>query len=117
MGKLPYIEFYPNDWTHDLQEHPLDVQGAWMLILCKLHWSETRGQKTLKLCQWSKVLSVKEDRAADLLCYIKASSLGQVLGHIRRHNANITVISRRMIKDDKAREQNKLRQRRYREKA
>ncbi|MFA5160144.1 MAG: hypothetical protein WC484_06525 [Candidatus Omnitrophota bacterium] len=96
MGKSPAFQFYPNDWSRDLEEHPLEIEGAWIRILCKLWWSETRGQMTKTLDQWARILREKNKKTEKILQYFFKNHIadGQYLD-----NQNITIISRRMVRD------------------
>ena len=120
MGKAPAFQFYPNDWTRDLEEHPLEIEGAWIRICCKLWWSETRGKLTRTVDQWAKILRVEKDKAVEILEYIQDQKIGnipeefEVLGVTG--NDIVTVISRRMVKDEKERHLTKLRVQKHREK-
>jgi hypothetical protein len=111
LGKPPAFQFYPNDWSHDLEEHPLEIEGAWIRICCKLWWSETRGKLKRTPEQWAKVLRVDSNECDRIFKYIETWKIGDVS---RNGNGEVTVISRRMIRDDKDREFNRLRQERFR---
>lgn len=113
MGKAPAFQFYPSDWSRDLEEHPLEIEGAWIRICCKLWWSETRGQLTRTPEQWAKILRVDLATSNAHLMYIKTWQIGNI---DVTPNGDITVISRRMLKDEKERESNCLRQKRFQEK-
>ena len=110
MGKNPAFQFYPSDWSRDLEEHPLEIEGAWIRICCKLWWSETRGKLTRTAEQWAKILRVYPQDAERILSYIKSNKIGDVSP---TSNGNLTVISRRMLRDEKGRENNCIRQKRY----
>ncbi len=110
MGKNPAFQFYPSDWSRDLEEHPLEIEGAWIRICCKLWWSETRGKLTRTNEQWAKILRVYPDDAERILNYINSYKIGDVLPD---SNKNLTVISRRMLRDEKDRQNNCLRQKRH----
>lgn len=113
MGKNPAFQFYPNDWSRDLEEHPLEIEGAWIRICCKLWWSETRGKLTRTLEQWAKILRVYPQDAERIIEYINFQQIGDV---ITDANKNITLISRRMVREEKDRENNCLRQKRFQDK-
>lgn len=119
MGKAPAFQFYPNDWTRDLEEHPLEIEGAWIRICCKLWWSETRGKLTRTVEQWAKILRVEEDKAVEILEYIQKQKIGNIPETFDpigvTGNELVTVVSRRMVKDEKERSSTKLRVQRYRE--
>ena len=110
MGKNPAFQFHPNDWSRDLEEHSLEIEGAWIRICCKLWWSETRGKLERNLDQWAKVLRVYPQDAERILNYINLYKIGDISVD---PNGNITVISRRILKDEKERENNCLRQKRH----
>lgn len=112
-GKAPAFQFYPNDWSRDLEEHPLEVEGAWIRLCCKLWWSETRGKLTRTIEQWAKILRTDIIEAENIISYIELQRIGDVK---RNGNGDVTLMSRRMIRDEKTREQTKLRVQRYREK-
>ena len=52
MGKAPAFQLYVMDWARDLEEHPLEIEGAWIRICCKLHW--TGGELTKSCEQWAR---------------------------------------------------------------
>ena len=125
MGKNPAFQFYPSDWMRDLDEHPLEIEGAWIRICCKLWWADERGKMTKTLDQWARILRVSQEDTLRLLDYIQKEKIGDVLplgfcNNLTPPNKNltdnITVISRRMFREHKNRENNNLRQQRYYEK-
>jgi len=101
MGKEPAFQFYPGDWTRDLGDFPLEIEGAWIRICCRLHWSETYGIATKSLKDWSKILQSSTRKTSKLLQIILTNNIssGKFLD-----NQNITIISRRMVKDSKIRQ-------------
>jgi hypothetical protein len=113
MGKNPAFQFYPSDWSRDLEEHSLEIEGAWIRICCKLWWSDKRGELTRNYCQWAKVLRVEERDAKRIIEYINTWKIGDVTV---TDNGEVTLISRRMQRDERDRENNALRQRRFKDK-
>lgn len=111
MSKAPSFQFYPNDWSHDLEEHPLEIEGAWIRICCKLWWSETRGKMTRTLEQWSRLLGIPQNLCEDIFTYILTWKIGDVE---QNGNGQITVTSRRMFRAFTESEFNRLRQCRWR---
>jgi|GEM_PF-2578869 hypothetical protein len=117
MGKLPAFQFYPNDWSRDLEEHPLEIEGAWIRICCKLWWSDTRGELTRTYDQWGRILGVSATDAERILTYLGSYRICDI--SVTCHGnvtPNVTVRSRRMFRDDIDRRQAAERQRRRREK-
>jgi len=93
--------FYPGDWTRDLDDQPLDIEGAWIRICCRLHWSNPYGEATKSLSEWSYILRTHPNKTGVILKTLieKHIATGEYLD-----NQNITIISRRMIKDEKIRQ-------------
>lgn len=121
MGKNPAFFFYPSDWSRDLEEHPLEIEGAWIRICCKLWWSEERGKLSKTIDQWARILRVSIEEAGRILTYIQREKIGDVsplgfpLGS-QLSDTILTVISRRMYRDEKDRINNNLRQKKHYEK-
>lgn len=101
MGKNPAFLFYPMDWQRDLEEHPLEIEGAWIRICCKLWWSETRGEMTKSLSQWARILREKNKKTEKILQYLSKNGVATIT---YLDNQNVTIISRRMVKDEKIRQ-------------
>jgi hypothetical protein len=95
-----------------MEEYSLEIEGAWIRICCKLWWSESKGKLSKTLKQWSRILRVDEVDAKRILDVIKVENIGDVT----ERNKKITVENRRMYRDFKEKEANRLRQEKYRQK-
>lgn len=115
MTKSDSSNFYWMDWTRDLLEHPLEIEGAWIRICCKLHFSEDRGQMSKDASQWARILGISETRTLEILDYIRAESIGTVLGDLIKGNGKITVANRRMVREEKKRKDGAIRAERLRD--
>jgi hypothetical protein len=96
MGKSPAFQFYPSDWSRDMEEHPLEIEGAWIRICCKLWWSETPGSMTKTIEQWSRILKNSRVKSLKILKYLEENRVCDLLNQ----NGDITIISRRMVRDE-----------------
>jgi hypothetical protein len=67
MGKNPSFPFYPSDWTRDLDDQDLEVEGAWIRICCRLWWTHPRGVATKNLKEWSKILRTHPNKTKTIL--------------------------------------------------
>ena len=96
-GKAPSFQFYPGDWTRDLDDFDLEIEGAWIRLCCRLWWSPERGKMTKTLKEYAKILRKSEKKTMVILNFLltKGISSGIILD-----NQNITIISRRMVKDN-----------------
>lgn len=114
-GKAPSVQFYYKDFLADMQEHPPEIVGAWMLVLIKIWHAKSNGEITRSLTQLSLVMHVTESRAKEFLDYIDAEDIGDVT-YVTEDNTIITVVNRRTRRDAKLAEQNRLRQQAFRDK-
>lgn len=119
MSKLPFMQFYPADWLQDTQILSLEAQGAWIKILCALHAASERGRKTSATRQWQQFLGYPEDDRA-LLLLGELQEVADIDARDQDGNASnlsnaveITISSRRMIRDEVKRNQELERKRRY----
>jgi hypothetical protein len=101
------------DWIRDLEEHPLEIEGAWIRICCKLWWSDTRGEMKKTLLQWGRILRESEEKTLDILRYLQREKIARIPENLTQPNSHITVISRRIVREEKERESNRLRQKRH----
>jgi len=106
-----------SEWEADLGEHPLEIEGAWARICARLWRSETRGRLGRTMDQWASILRVEKNRAEEILRYIQCEKIGSISPNLTHPNANpnpiITVISRRQQRDERARLQNRKRQKEW----
>ncbi len=98
MGKQPAFQFYPGDWTRDMDDYDLETEGAWIRIICRLWWAEKRGETTKPLKEWARILRKTEQKTLKIFQILieKRIASGSILD-----NQNITIISRRMVRDEK----------------
>lgn len=120
MGKLPASLFYWGDWARDLEEYSLEVEGAWIRICCKLSFAEPRGTLSRTVVQWAKILRETPEKTLLVLQVIQKAEIGDISpvleGFSITSNENVMVSCRRMIKDEKARQDNRDRVYKYRSK-
>jgi hypothetical protein len=102
IGKNPAFQFYPSDWTRDLDDHDLEIEGAWIRIICRLWWSETPGESTKQIREWARILRKTEKKTMEILKILleKGIASGGVLDN-QSTNQTATIICRRMVSDYK----------------
>lgn len=115
-GKNPAAMWYFNDWVRDLGPHPAEIGGYWMLVLSDLHWQEDRGKATKTVEQWSRILRTDADTTQRVLNYILNEKIAVGNAESQNNNGKITIECRRMVKEQKERELNRLRQQRHKKK-
>jgi uncharacterized protein YdaU (DUF1376 family) len=91
------MKFFPSDWKHDTRCLTPLTRGIWIDLLCTV-WPT--GTKTLPQQNWLRELSVTEDELAFALHELQAFKVA----NITISNGDVTVISRRMQRDNNTRE-------------
>lgn len=109
--KLPFIQFFPSDYMRDTRALSLAAKGGWVDVMCMLHGSSTRGTMTLPVVGWARVMGATVDQSAAVIDELDAMKVAEV---IRTGNGDVTISSRRMLRDAITREQTRLRVRSYR---
>lgn len=110
-GKLPWMKFYPADWSQDTTPLSLAGRGAWITIVCAMWRSAGRGKISMPLAGFCRLLGTTEAEASSVIDeLIKTGICNAVTGH----DKNITLTCRRMVREEKHRNSNALRQKRYR---
>jgi hypothetical protein len=97
MGKNPAFQFYPSDWQRDLDDHPLEIEGAWIRICGRLFW--TGGKSTKNLEEWARILRKNSKKTLEILLYLQTKNIGDLV----IQNNEITITCRRMVRDENIR--------------
>lgn len=101
-GKNPAFQFYPNDYFRDTRVLTPGARGIWMDVLCVLWWTDPKvRQKTLPVSDWSRLLSVTTDEFSSAISEFKRHNICDVSQDC---HGNVTLMSRRMVRDDNKRE-------------
>lgn len=111
MPKLPFMQFYPKDWQADTRALTAAAKGAWIDLICHLWNQPERGKWTGTLAQLARICGVDESAMALII-----NELGQV-ATISWSNDLVMVISRRIAREEKDRENNRIRVHRHRSNA
>ena len=116
--RLPFWKHFPQDWNGDpdLASASLETQGGWIRILGALWDSETRGQKTMTIERWARLLGTERDTANRVISELEACEIANVS---RLQEGGICILSRRQVRDyeklQNRRKQDRERQQRHRE--
>lgn len=112
MSKLPWCKFYHADWTLDLQDHPLEMEGAWIRICCRIYHSGEMGTLTKTLPEWGRIFDMDEANTIRILRYLQKKKICDVLPCLTEFlpdsKHGITVVSRRIEKEEKEKESNRI---------
>jgi len=119
--KAPSFPFYPGDWTRDTRRLSPGAKGAWIDILCDMHWSESRGELSLSVVAFARMIGAAKDEARDIIYELKDADICDVefcedFDNVTDRNANVTLKSRRMVREEKAKKSNRSRVENFRRK-
>lgn len=111
MSKAPSFPLYPADIIRDTRILSLEAKGAWCDFLFFAHSSDHRGKLTYTVSGWARLWGCDVATAQRCINEIKDTNIGNVT----ICNDEVTLTNRRMVKEEKIKEQTKLRVRRHRE--
>jgi uncharacterized protein YdaU (DUF1376 family) len=112
MSRLPWFPFYPADWFRDTRCLSCAAKGVWIDLLGILWDSKPRGKKTLDMQGWATELG-KPIRLVDKL--FKELVSRDICEMVTERNKIVTVMSRRQIREEKARQSTRSRVSRFRQ--
>lgn len=112
MFKLPFMQFYPSDWISDTRVLSLAARGAWMDLICAMWIAPERGKLDWSMIQFQNFLGVKQSEANSLWHELTSSGVADMKADTKAHR--VTVMSRRMLREEHQRNQARLRQSRKR---
>ena len=112
MSGLPFLQFYPADWMKDTRALSPETKGAWIDILCALHFSTTRGKLSLTIDGWARVIGQSTEKTR--ICVDELRMLS-TCDHTEC-NGVVTLISRRMLRESITKEQTRQRVAKLRDK-
>jgi len=124
QDKLPYMQFYPADWTQDVQVLSFEAKGVWIDMLCQMWVAKERGVLRWTLPQLMTFLRIDDlDHAEKILTELR--SVARIFLKNSSENTTtpplslveeITIKNRRMIRDESRRQARYDSQKRYRDK-
>ena len=129
MGKAPAFQFYPGDWRRDTQVQmaSMETRGVWFEMLCCMWDAPERGKLEGEVDLLCRLLGCDSHVLSNALTEITKLKIGNVEArngdgsnvtfplHVTQGNIFVTVINRRMYRDEKQRKNTRLRVRKHRE--
>jgi uncharacterized protein YdaU (DUF1376 family) len=110
MGKNPAFQWYPNDYLRDTRILSLSSRGAWADMLNYMWYSEERGLLTGTHEQFARMLSCSIPEIENVLNELNVTQVADVTNS----NGVVTVINRRMHREEKERKSTRLRVQKFR---
>jgi hypothetical protein len=113
MGKAPAFQFYVKDWLSDpeLQCVSASTKGIWIDALCYMWEAPERGRLTGTIEELGKLLRATNGDFSKFLEDLKHHKFAEVTFD----DKELTLINRRMFREQKGKENHILRQKRYKE--
>ena len=101
MSKLPFMKFFPNDWLADpsLQKLSLEAKGFWIELTCYLWSCNPRGIIIGTYQEIGNLMGIDKDRVKNLITLLKDTNTATVT----ICNSEVTIISRRMQREESQR--------------
>ena len=93
------IDLNFKDLYADIAEHPNDIVGAWIKILCKIWQGRDSGKLERSLSQIARIIGEGEKETDRILAYIAAENIATV-ARIGEGGTRILVINRRLNRID-----------------
>jgi uncharacterized protein YdaU (DUF1376 family) len=112
MGKAPAFQFYPGDWLRDtqVQMSTMETRGVWFELLCNMWFAPQRGKIEGDKTEVCRLLGCDRqvfDRALDEIIRLK-------IADVTNGNKKVTIINRRMSREQNIRESTRLRVKKHR---
>jgi len=102
---LYFMKFFGDEWERDMAHHPPEIQAWWLLVCWRLHRQHERGKMSMTVGQWAGIIRASEADTQGFLDYLQREEIADVtLG-----NGRVTVVSRRMLREEKAKESTRKR--------
>ena len=115
MGKNPAFQWYPADWLRDpeLRMASLVSRGIWMDLLCHMWAARTRGELIGTVAQLAQLVGTGIEEIEHFISEAETLKFADVT--IR--NGEVTVRNRRMMREERDRQNNAKRQANFRARA
>jgi len=120
MGKAPAFQFYVKDWLSDpeLQCVSASTRGMWIDALCYMWQARERGKLTGTVEELSKLLRATNGDFTKFMEDVKRHRFADVTmrdADVTNRDNEVTLINRRMLREENDKENHALRQKAYRE--
>jgi hypothetical protein len=111
MGKNPAFQFYPNDWLRDTVTLSPQAKGGWIDLLAKMHYNTPRGQICDNYTGYARLFGCDKHTAKKIIDELRKKGICE---YVTNGLGNVTLINRRMDKEEKIRESNRKRKEKQR---
>ncbi len=113
MSKAPAFQFYPGDYMQDTRLLSLEGRGAWVDLLCLMWRSSERGRVTATPDEFARLFGCKKEQAQRVM---KELQNQHICDFESSSNGDVTLICRRMVREEAQRTSGASRSQKLREK-
>lgn len=119
MSKAPAFQFYVRDWLSDPQLKMAShfSKGVWIDLLCYMWESPSRGELAGSEDNFCRMLGLTCTEFSTFIKEAETLNFASVTKSNNGGNAEVTIRNRRMVRDEKERKNNALRQTRFKSNA
>ena len=112
MPRAPAFQFYPADWLRDpeWQSASAAARGTWINALCRLWYADHRGRLTGTPTEMARLLGCSEGELAEFIAEANRLKFADATFC----NGVFTLENRRMLREEKERNQAVMRMKRFR---
>jgi uncharacterized protein YdaU (DUF1376 family) len=110
--KLPFMQFYPGDYIRDTRALSAEAKGVWMDALCFMWDAKERGVLRNTMDGFARMFGVTVDAFDAVLMQFDVNTICDVT---RESSGVVTLMSRRMTKEEGTRSGNRWRKVKQRE--
>ena len=118
MGKAPAFQFYVRDWLSDpqLRQCSFVVRGMWIDFLCYMWEAPEKGVLRGTISSLSRLIGAAPEEMKTFMAECLKYQFASVTcnGDVTNCNSEVTLINRRMVREEKTRNDTKLRVRKHR---
>jgi hypothetical protein len=120
MSKAPSFQMYPGDWRRDTQVQmaSFSTRGIWIEMLLCMWGAPERGKLEGSVGQISRLLGCTEREFTDAMKELKDTGIADVSvtcnANVTNGNGCVTIINRRMFREEKIRIATKYRVQKFR---
>ncbi len=109
--KLPYIQFYPADWTADTRIMSLSARGAWLELIIAMHVRGRVDSVSGSPERLAGLIGCSQEEFLAVLKELKENDIADIADDC---NGNVTVTCRRFKNENSEREKTNNRVRKFR---
>jgi hypothetical protein len=125
VGKNPAFLYYPSDFDRDTSTLSLSGTGAWIKLLNKMWFAQNRGELTFPLIGYARMLGATVEQTVAAFNELITAQVCDVFFdqlrtrqctalHVTDCNENVTIVNRRMDREERARKLGALRVAKFR---